>query len=81
MSELYYYRIKIMLETKFFLCPFLLFLLMSIGFAAKAAAQNSISGEIKNLPKGVLQLILEEDINRKKSRRTLTGLLLCQNCF
>jgi thiol-disulfide isomerase/thioredoxin len=57
-----------MLKTKSFLCPILLFLLLSIGFSTKISAKNSISGEIKSLPKGTLQLILEEDINRKKSR-------------
>jgi thiol-disulfide isomerase/thioredoxin len=31
-------------------------------------AQNSISGKIEKIPEGNLQLILEEDINRKKSR-------------
>lgn len=46
--------------------PFLL-LLLSL-FASIGYAQNSISGELKNLPPGKLQLILEEDINRKKSR-------------
>ena len=57
-----------MLKTKSFLYPSLLFLLLSIGCSAKASAKNSISGEIKSLSKGALQLILEEDINRKKSK-------------
>jgi thiol-disulfide isomerase/thioredoxin len=57
-----------MLTTKSFLYPILLFLALSLGCSTKASAKNSISGEIKSLPKGVLQLILEEDINRKKSR-------------
>lgn len=57
-----------MLKTKYFLFPILLFLSLGIGCAAKVAAKNSISGEIKSLPKGSLQLFLEEDINRKKSR-------------
>jgi thiol-disulfide isomerase/thioredoxin len=57
-----------MLKTKSFIYPILLFLLLSIGCSAKTSAKNSISGEIKNLPKGALQLILEEDINRKKSK-------------
>jgi thiol-disulfide isomerase/thioredoxin len=57
-----------MLKTKSFLCPILLFLLLNIGCASKVSAKNSISGEIKSLSKGTLQLILEEDINRKKSR-------------
>lgn len=34
----------------------------------KIIGKNIISGEINSLPKGALQLILEEDINRKKSR-------------
>ena len=59
---------KIMLKTKSFLYPILLFLLLSIVCSTKTSAKNSISGEIKGLPKGTLQLILEEDINRKKSR-------------
>ena len=41
----------------------LLHLCASIGYA-----QNSISGELENLPPGNLQLIIEEDINRKQSR-------------
>lgn len=53
-----------MLNTKFFLYPILLFLSLSPSCFAK----SSISGEIKSLPKGVLQLILEEDINRKKRK-------------
>jgi thiol-disulfide isomerase/thioredoxin len=57
-----------MLKTKSFLYPILLFLSLGIGCSAKTPAKNSISGEIKSLPKGALQLILEEDINRKKSR-------------
>lgn len=57
-----------MLKTKFFLFPTLLFLWLSIGCSAETSAKNSISGEIKSLPKRALQLILEEDINRKKSR-------------
>jgi thiol-disulfide isomerase/thioredoxin len=57
-----------MLKTKSFLFPFLLFLSLGIGCSAKTSPQNSISGEIKSLPQGFLQLILEEDINRKKSR-------------
>jgi thiol-disulfide isomerase/thioredoxin len=59
---------KIMLKTKSFLYPILLFLSLGIGCSAETPAKNSISGEIKSLPKGALQLILEEDINRKKSR-------------
>lgn len=46
----------------------LLFISLYIGFSINASAKNSISGEITNLPKGSLQLILEEDINRKKTR-------------
>ncbi|HLM02119.1 MAG TPA: TlpA disulfide reductase family protein [Pyrinomonadaceae bacterium] len=57
-----------MLKTKSFLFPILLFLSLGIGCATKTPAKNSISGEIKNLPAGTLQLILEEDVNRKKSR-------------
>jgi len=59
---------KIMLKTKSFLYPILLFLSLSIGCSTKTSAKNSISGEIKGLPKETLQLILEEDLNRKKSR-------------
>lgn len=49
---------------------YLILLLLSLGLscAVKTSAQNSISGEIKSLPKGLLKLILEEDIYRKKSR-------------
>jgi thiol-disulfide isomerase/thioredoxin len=61
-------RQKIMLKTKSFLYLILLFLSVGIGCFTKTSAKNSISGEIKSLPKGSLQLILEEDINRKKSR-------------
>jgi thiol-disulfide isomerase/thioredoxin len=57
-----------MLKTKPYLYSILLFLSLSIGCSAKVSAKNSISGEIKSLTKGALQLILEEDINRKKSR-------------
>jgi hypothetical protein len=57
-----------MLKTKSFLYLVFLFLSLSISCSTKASAKNSISGEIKSLPKGALQLILEEDINRKKSR-------------
>jgi hypothetical protein len=37
-------------------------------FSKKRRQKNSISGEIKSLPEGALRLILEEDINRKKSK-------------
>lgn len=57
-----------MLKTKSFLYTILLFLSLSIVCSTKASAKNSISGEIKNPPKAALQLIFEEDINRKKSR-------------
>src|SRR4028118_384518 len=57
-----------MLKIKSFFYPILLFLLLSPSCSTNVLAKNSISGEIKNLPKGVLQLILEEDINRKKSK-------------
>ena len=57
-----------MLKTKSFLYPILLLLSLSISCSTKASTKNSISGEIKSPPKGSLQLILEEDINRKKSR-------------
>jgi len=67
MSGLFYYQNKLILKTKFFFYPFLLFLLLSIGFAAKASAQNIISGEIRSLLKGTWKLILEKDINRKKA--------------
>ncbi len=59
---------KIMLKNKPFLYLILLFFSLSIGCSTQASAKNSISGEIKSLPKGSVQLILEEDINRKKSR-------------
>jgi thiol-disulfide isomerase/thioredoxin len=59
---------KIMLKTKSYLYPVLLFLALCINCSTATSAKNSISGEIKSLPKGKLQLILEEDINRKKSR-------------
>lgn len=45
-----------------------LFFLLVVGCATQISARNVISGEIKNLPKGALKLVLEEDINRKKSR-------------
>jgi thiol-disulfide isomerase/thioredoxin len=57
-----------MLKTKYFLCPILLILPLIICCSAKASAKNTISGEIKSLSKRTLQLILEEDINRKKSK-------------
>jgi len=57
-----------MLTLKSFLYPILLFLLLNFGCSVTTSAKNSISGEIKSLPKGAVQLILEEDINRKKSR-------------
>ncbi|HEX8251271.1 MAG TPA: TlpA disulfide reductase family protein [Pyrinomonadaceae bacterium] len=57
-----------MLKTKSFLYPILLFLSLAIGCSTKTPTKSSISGEIKSLPAGALQLILEEDINRKKSR-------------
>ena len=57
-----------MLKLESILCPILLFLSLNLGCLTNAAAKNSISGEIKSLPKGSVQLILEEDINRKKSR-------------
>ncbi|MCW3077732.1 MAG: hypothetical protein JWO32_2341 [Bacteroidetes bacterium] len=43
-------------------------LVLHFGCILKTAAQNSISGELKNLPQGSVQLLLEEDINRQKSR-------------
>jgi thiol-disulfide isomerase/thioredoxin len=57
-----------MLKIKSLLRPILLFLFLNLGCLTNAAAKNSISGEIKSLPKGSMQLILEEDINRQKSR-------------
>lgn len=57
-----------MLKTKFFFYSTLLFIALILVCTAKTSAQNSISGEIKSLPKGALKLILEEDINRKKSQ-------------
>ncbi|HEY0057845.1 MAG TPA: TlpA disulfide reductase family protein [Flavisolibacter sp.] len=45
---------------------FLLLVLGSLSF--DCCAQNSISGEIKALPPGKIQLVLEEDINRKQAR-------------
>lgn len=58
-----------MLKIKSFFCSTVMFLLLGVSFITKASAQNSISGEIKNLPKGgTLKLVLEEDINRKKNR-------------
>lgn len=57
-----------MLKIKSLLCTTLLFLSLSICCFIDVSAKNSISGEIKSLPKGSVQLILEEDINRKKSR-------------
>jgi thiol-disulfide isomerase/thioredoxin len=53
-------------KSTFFLA--LLFLSTCIGCAAKTTSRNSISGEIKNLPKGSIKLNLEEDINRKQSK-------------
>ena len=58
-----------MSKTVSCLYPILLFLFLSLVCSTNASAKNGISGEIKNLPKGAaLQLILEEDLNRKKSR-------------
>lgn len=57
-----------MLKTKSFLCLILMFLSLSLSCITKTSVQNSISGEIKGLPKGALQLILEEDISRKKGK-------------
>jgi hypothetical protein len=57
-----------MLKIKLLLCPILLFLSLGLACVAQTSAQSSISGEIKSLPKRVLKLILEEDINRKKNR-------------
>jgi thiol-disulfide isomerase/thioredoxin len=57
-----------MAKTKSFLYPMLLFFSLAIGCSIKTSSKNSISGEIKSLPKGTLQLILEEDVNRKKSK-------------
>jgi hypothetical protein len=58
-----------MLKIKSFIYPaLLLFILLNQGCAEQTSAQNSISGEIKGLPQGALKLVLEEDINRKKSR-------------
>lgn len=57
-----------MLKTKSLLYTILIFLSLCLGCSTKASAKNNISGEIKGLPEGSLQLILEEDINRRKSR-------------
>jgi len=67
-----------MLKIKSFLYPILLLLSLVIGCPTKASAKNSISGEIKSLPKGVLQLILEEDINRK-IRRVIAEIPIDEN--
>lgn len=57
-----------MLKTKSLLYAILLWLSLNLGCLTDVPAKNIISGEIKNLPKGSVQLILEEDINRKKNR-------------
>ncbi len=57
-----------MSKNKLILFLILLFLSIWIGCVTKADSRNSISGEIKNLPKGLITLDLEEDINRKQSK-------------
>lgn len=58
-----------MLKIKSFFYSILLFFFLGFGCVVQTTtAQTAISGEIKSLPKGALQLILEEDINRKKKR-------------
>jgi hypothetical protein len=46
----------------------LLFLAFSFGCGNNDSSETSISGELKNLPKGSIKLTLEEDINRKISK-------------
>jgi thiol-disulfide isomerase/thioredoxin len=64
-----------MATIKFFLYLVLFMPSVSISCSAKLSANrqlpvevNSISGQIKGLPKGMIQLIMEEDVNRKKNR-------------
>jgi thiol-disulfide isomerase/thioredoxin len=45
-----------------------LLVLVSLNCSAHKSSKTTISGEIRNLSGGPLQLFLEEDINRKKSR-------------
>lgn len=48
-----------------FIAFFLFLTAFNFGCSKTANTENSISGEIKNLPKGFVTLTLEEDINRK----------------
>jgi thiol-disulfide isomerase/thioredoxin len=64
-----------MATIKFFLYLVLFMPSVSISCSAKLSTDsqtpvevNSISGQIKGLPKGSIQLFLEEDINRKQTR-------------
>ena len=57
-----------MSKNKLALFPILFFLSIYIGCSAQTNNQSSLSGEIKNLSKGLIRLNLEEDINRKISK-------------
>ncbi len=58
-----------MTKNKYIFFTIILFLSICIGCETKTTSRNSISGEIKNLPKGLITLNLEEDINRKQSKK------------
>jgi thiol-disulfide isomerase/thioredoxin len=47
---------------------FSIFLFVAIACSGSLSPQTSLSGQLKNLPKGLIKLNLEEDINRKISR-------------
>ncbi len=60
--------IKTISVNKFTSFAILLFIVFSFGCAKNASTESSISGELKNFPKGSIKLVLEEDINRKISK-------------
>ncbi len=57
-----------MSKNKLILFFTFIFLLAALGCAKNLSPKTSLSGEIKNLPTGIIQLNLEEDVNRKISK-------------
>jgi thiol-disulfide isomerase/thioredoxin len=54
--------------SRLLLCLISLFSMGVTSCSAEAATKTTISGQIKGMKNGVLRLVLEEDINRKKNK-------------
>jgi thiol-disulfide isomerase/thioredoxin len=62
------FMMSVLKKPIFFICYLLTILLCTCSAASPLGAQNTISGNIRNLSHAQLQLSFEYDINRKESR-------------